>query len=283
MPYTVDIDEARQLLPGFEFVKALTESEQKAAFHVRKDGSDFCLKLISPRYGTDRLTREIEAMIKLDHPNVVKLVEYRLSATALRSEHYIVEEFVAGHDLSEDLKTNTPWELAEILRVFSHLFDGLEALREGHLVHRDLKPSNIRIRASGEPVIIDFGLARHLDKESLTQTFEGARIGTPVYFSPEQFSGTKRDIDHRTDLYAAGILLYQAVTGQHPWYTTQIKTMDELSEAALTPIHALPDAVEATVPKSLGLIVKRLLEVDRSRRPPTAGMVAAQLRRIGEF
>ena len=80
MPFSVPIEIARAEFPSFEFVSPLTPSEQKAAFHVRREGKELCLKIISPSYGMDRLQREVLAMQAIDHPNVVRLVEYEFSA-----------------------------------------------------------------------------------------------------------------------------------------------------------------------------------------------------------
>jgi serine/threonine protein kinase len=127
---------------------------------------------------------------------------------------YIVE----GTDLSEVLKLGKQWAVKKTALFFVELCNGLYALRLSNVVHRDLKPTNIRVRPNGTPVIIDFGLARHLDQPGLTRTSKGAAFGTPLYFAPEQFIGTKYDIDHRTDLFALGILLYQALVGRHPFH-----------------------------------------------------------------
>src|ERR1019366_6588709 len=113
---------------------------------------------------------------------------------------------------------------------FAALCDGLSALKQEGIVHRDIKPENIRVKPSGAPVIIDFGLARHLSLPDLTQTVEGAAIGTPLYFAPEQFDGTKHDIDHRTDLFALGILLFEALTGEHPFYRPSMTTRAQLRQ-----------------------------------------------------
>ena len=94
--------------------------------------------------------------------------------------------------------------MREVVRFFASLCDGLAALKAKGIVHRDIKPQNIRVRSNGDPVIIDFGLARHLGLPDLTKTIQGARLGTPAYFAPEQFDGNRHDIDHRTDLFAVG-------------------------------------------------------------------------------
>ena len=97
MPYTVDIKDAETMFPDYTFIRALTPSEQKAAFHVKdKAGADFCLKLIAPNYERDRLDREILALQTINHPNVVRLIEYTFSSKPGQQRHYIVEEFIEG-------------------------------------------------------------------------------------------------------------------------------------------------------------------------------------------
>jgi len=120
-----------------------------------------------------------------------------------------------------------------------------------------------------------------LDMASLTATIDGAMIGTPAYFSPEQFKGTKRDIDHRTDLYALGVLIFQAAVGRHPSFQTTMKTMDELSDAVCaSESYVNDDTFKALNPK-LQLIVRRLLEKERAKRPTSAAIVAKVLRELG--
>jgi eukaryotic-like serine/threonine-protein kinase len=274
VPFSVPIEITRAQFPFLEIVSPLTPSEQKAAFHVRREGKDFCLKIISPSYGMDRLQREVLAMQAIDHPNVVRLVEYEFSARQGTQRHYLIEEFVAGTDLSDALAAGEQWSLNRIIGFFRPLCDGLEELGKRNIVHRDLKPSNIRIRTDGLPVIIDFGLARHLDMSSLTNTGAGAGIGTPKYFAPEQFMGTRRDIDHRTDLYAVGVLMYEAAVGAHPSLTSQVKTFDDLSRAVCESDGFTQVKEFGSVPPRLQSLIKRLLAKERSRRPSSAGMVA---------
>ena len=250
-------------------------------FHVRKDGRDFCLKIVAPTQALDRVQREVLAMQTIEHPNVVRLIEYEYSAREGNSRHYLIEEFIAGEDMSAHLIPGKPWKLSRLVEFFGAICDGLEALSFHNIVHRDLRPSNIRVRSNGVPVIIDFGLARLLDLQSLTETFSGAMIGTPRYFSPEQFQGTKRDIDARTDLYALGVLIYEAAVGRHPSVTSAQQTFEQLSDAVCKSESFINDAAFRALPPSLNLLVRRLLEKERVRRPSSAKLVGQLLRKLG--
>lgn len=277
MPFTVTLQQAQSAFPEYHFLHSLTPSEQKAAFHVQDSQQQhLCLKIIAPNYDIDRLHREIRALQSLDHPNVAKLKEYTFSSKPGQQRHFIVEEFIEGSDLSNKLTTNA-WPRVEAASFFAELCDGLEAAWKVRIVHRDLKPSNIRVKNDGTPVIIDFGVARHLDLPDITDTAQGAGIGTPLYFSPEQFSGTKRDIDHRTDLFAVGILLYQAVVAQHPFVEPSMGLRDSIC----TSHNYETNPSFAGLPRRWMLIINKLLAKDRGSRPHNAGQVAAILRKIG--
>ena len=282
MPFKVDIKDAEKMFPDYNFVRPLTPSEQKAAFHVKdKAGTDLCLKMIAPNYERDRLDREIQALQDITHPNVVKLIEYTFSSKAGSQRHYIVEEFIEGEDLSAKLIPGKPWSSKAVAEFFSLLCDGLFAMKEKEIVHRDLKPANIRVRPNGAPVIIDFGLARHLKLPDLTLTVAGAAIGTPRYFAPEQFEGTKHDIDHRTDLFALGILIYEALTGESPFYHSGMTTVAQLRQAVCeSTVHLTKTSFKALDPK-WKILVTRLLEKERAKRPADARQVGAVLRKLG--
>ncbi len=278
MPFTVDIRDARKQFPSYTFIKPLTPSAQKAAFHVRDEtGRDLCLKIISPNYGTERLHREITAMQQISHPNVVRLLEYTFSSTLGSQRHFLVEEYIEGDDLEVQLRSR--WILPRVANVFSKLMDGLEQLNLQAIVHRDLKPTNIRLRPNDTPVIIDFGLFRHLQLSDLTATAEGAQIGTPLYFAPEQFDGTKRHIDHRTDLFAAGVILYQALVGRHPFYAVGMSRADLHLKVCGSDDFSL-DADFIRLPGPWQLLVKKLLAKERARRVNSASQVAAILRKL---
>ncbi len=280
--FTIPITQAAAMFPEYTFVRALTPSAQKAAFHVRDAQSrDLCLKIISPGYERDRLDREILALQSLDHPNVVKLLEYTFSSRPGHHRHYLIEEFIDGRDLKDMLLPGHPWTAKDAAMTFAAICDGLSALRGKEIVHRDIKPENIRVRPNGTPVIIDFGLARHLSLPDLTQTIMGAGIGTPKYFAPEQFDGTKHDIDHRTDLFALGILLYEALTGEPPFYHPSMTTRAQLRQAVCESNVHLARAPFLGLDPKWKTLLGRLLEKDRSKRPLDAAQVGTILRKLG--
>ena len=281
MPFVVSIVQASAEYPEYTFVDSLTPSEQKAAFHVRNaNGEDLCLKIIAPSFDIARLQREIMALQAIRHPNVVSLREYTFSTTQGKQRHFLVEEFIEGSDLTLKLLVGARWPLAEAQTFFAALCDGLNALRTADVVHRDLKPSNIRVRLDGSPVIIDFGLARHLGLSDLTCTSEGAAIGTPLFFAPEQFTGTKREIDHRTDLFAVGVLLYHALVGHHPFLTGGMTGLAQLRDAVCSSSDFQNDTAFLALPERWRTLVARLLSKERAQRPRAAEQVASIIRQL---
>lgn len=281
MPYEVEIEAVRARYPEYEVITALSPSAQKAAFKVRsQDGELLCLKLIAPDYGTDRLQRELIALRQVSHPNIARFREYTFSVESGVERHHIIEEFVEGSDLREHLGPNQRWDFVRVTTFFAQLAAALDELRQQNLVHRDLKPTNVRVRNDGSPVLIDFGLARHLSLPSLTKTEAGAQIGSPPYFSPEQFRGTKRDIDHRTDLFALGILIYEAAVGVHPFWRKGM-TRDELCEEVCSSTACFERDEFTSLPPNMQLLLQRLLSKERIRRPLHASQVVKAITRMG--
>ena len=282
MPFIVPIEQARQQYPEYEFVAALSPSEQKAAFHVRdRTGADLCLKLIAENCNLDRVNREILALTSVAHPNVVSFKEYTLSTSGGIQRHHLIEDFVEGADLADALATESPWTTQRASEFFAQLSDGLAALHSIGVVHRDLKPRNIRVRRDGTPVIIDFGLSRHLQLADLTHTEDGAGLGTPLYFAPEQFEGTKHDIDRRTDLFAMGVLLYESLVGRHPFRHTRLRDIGELREAVCRSVEHLTVPEFTALPRLWTILIGRLLAKERVHRPSGAAQVSKLLRQLG--
>jgi serine/threonine-protein kinase len=155
--------------------------------------------------GRNRFRIEVEAAMKLYHPNLVSV----FAAGEASGRPYLVMELVKGRTLSEILKQRR-YEERELLWWIEQAARGIAAAHARGIVHRDLKPANILVTAAGEVKVTDFGLARDTDAAKAA-TVTGSALGTPMYMAPEQVSA--KPSTPRTDVYALGIILYEALTG----------------------------------------------------------------------
>ena len=158
-----------------------------------------------------RFEREAQAMAKLNHPNIVSVIDY---GEAGPDYLYIVMELVDGADLMDVIRGGQmTQEMA--LSLLPQICDALQFAHDHGIVHRDIKPSNIMLTRDGRIKMADFGLAKRFDVESSFRTQTGTGMGTPDYAAPEQFSPNS-PIDHRADIYALGVMIYQMITGHLP-------------------------------------------------------------------
>jgi serine/threonine protein kinase len=163
----------------------------------------------------DRFQREARAAGRLSHPNIVSVYEYgEDDGTA-----FIAMEYVEGRELKDYFDKNECFALSQVGRLMSELLDALGQAHANGIVHRDIKPANLFILNNGQLKVGDFGIAR-IESSNLTQA--GSVLGTPAYMSPEQFMG--QTIDGRSDLFSAGVILYQFLTGEKP-FTGQLTTI----------------------------------------------------------
>jgi len=200
----------------------------------------------------DRFLREAKLTAKLPkHPNIVSIYE----AGILDGKRYLAMELIEGQSFSKWRKNGAPTlrQQIEVLR------DVARAIHHAHgqgVVHRDLKPDNILLDAQLRPHVTDFGLAKSVGQDvSLSLTATGMVIGTPAYMSPEQALGLK-SADHRTDLYAMGVMLYEVLTGKQPF--TGDSALEILLKASKDPLPT-PSSVHQTVDKTLERICIKCL------------------------
>jgi TolB-like protein/Tfp pilus assembly protein PilF len=249
-----------------------------------KLGRAVALKVLPPAMARDperlaRFEREARAVAALNHPHIVTLysVEEGDGIT------FLTMELVEGDSLAAGIPEGG-LPLDRILTIGAALADALAAAHAKGIVHRDLKPANVMLTDEGRIKVLDFGLAKNLrpsDRPDMTVTSAGHTevgmvMGTPAYMSPEQLAG--RPVDHRTDIFSLGILLYQMASGQRPF---EGRTSIELASAILRDTPRPLEDVRPDLPAELSRLVQRCLEKDRERRVPTARDLASALGDIG--
>jgi serine/threonine protein kinase len=175
------------------------------------------------RHLSERYPREVEAMRRVQSPNVAALLEETSVRIAGQTVPVFICEYVEGRTLG-DMLGNGPLAVAHVIKLGRDLLNGLIAIHEQKLIHRDVKPDNIAVRTSGTAVLLDLGVAKHVDKTSLT--LSGRQPGTPGWMSPEQYTGDV-PVDLRTDLFSLGLVLGLAATGDHPFVGSNGHEMQE--------------------------------------------------------
>jgi serine/threonine protein kinase len=178
-------------------------------------GGKWAIKVLADELARDpmiveRFIREAQIEANLQHPNIVKVFDISTRGDF----QFLVMPFVEGENLDERLKRLKVLDPVEAVTIALHAARALECAHENSIIHRDLKPSNIRIDHYGTVIVMDFGIARVLDTQH-GKTALGSRIGTPQYMSPEQSAG--RPVDHRSDLYSLGVILYEMMSGENPF------------------------------------------------------------------
>ena len=216
------------------------------------------LKFLPPAFATDPTTKErfiheAQSASALQHSNICTIHEIDETDDG---QLFISMDYYEGKTLKEKLEAGKI-DVETAIDYTIQIAKGLQKAHEKEIIHRDIKPSNIRVKTNGTPIIIDFGLARHLDLPDLTSTSQGAAIGTVAYFAPEQFIGTKYDIDHRTDLFALGILIYYAITGQHPYWQLGM-SMSDLKIACCEKSDYLNAEYFQSLPSEWKTLLKRI-------------------------
>jgi predicted Ser/Thr protein kinase len=240
------------------------------------------LKVLHPQFGDDeeyveRFRREARAVAKLQHPNIVTVIDRGRSDGA----QFIVFEYVDGRSLKELVEDDGPLPVHRAVQFTLQVAEALAFAHQHGIVHRDVKPQNVLVNASDEAKVTDFGIARSLDVErGVTQT--GTVLGTSNYLSPEQASG--RPVTPATDIYSLGVVLYELLTGEVPF------TGQNLVAVAMQHVHEPPPSVLARrpdVPPRLAAAIEKALEKDPADRFVSMDAFAAELRRclddVGSF
>jgi serine/threonine-protein kinase len=199
-----------------------------------------------------RFQREAQAAGRLTHPNIVAIYEYgeEPDPAGGPGTAFIAMEFVSGRELKDHFDNDERFPLAEMQRIMLELLDALGHAHKNGIVHRDIKPANIILLADGTAKVADFGIAR-IESSNLTQA--GSVLGTPSYMSPEQFMG--QTVDGRSDLFSAGVILYQFLTGDKPFTGTLTTIMHKVLKEEPPP----PSELNVQVPRPFDALIKKAL------------------------
>lgn len=229
------------------------------------------LKFLPAQYASDesfktRFKREAQSAAALNHPNIITIHE----VAEYESRPYIAMEYVEGRSL-RNLIGEKDLSADQAIDIFLRACEGLAAAHQAGIVHRDIKPGNILMGKDGRVRICDFGLAKV--KKDVTLTQVGSTLGTVAYMSPEQARG--EEVDHRTDIWALGVVLYEMLTGQLPFQG------DHEAAIIYEILNAEPKAIQwfrSDVPDHVITLVSQLLEKDPASRLFSAKEVIRRLR-----
>ncbi|HSK63417.1 MAG TPA: serine/threonine-protein kinase, partial [Pyrinomonadaceae bacterium] len=229
---------------------------------------------VADKERSNRFQREARALSALNHPNLVTVYEVG-EASGL---HFIAMEYVEGQTLSV---LREKLSLRELLSIVAQVAEALAAAHQAGVVHRDIKPENIMVRHDSYAKVLDFGLAKLTEavtsgpREDGPNTQLGVAMGTLAYMSPEQAAG--EPIDHRTDIWSLGVVLYELATGQKPF---KGESRQATVNAILSSEPNAATTINQTLPSELDLILKKALEKDRELRYQTASDYRADIRRL---
>jgi eukaryotic-like serine/threonine-protein kinase len=220
-----------------------------------------------------RFQREVRAVARLNHPNIVQVYDFGQDGDLA----FIVMEYIQGTELKDAFDKKELFDLGTTFRLMGELLSALDFAHEASIIHRDVKPANVMVDAKGHAKLTDFGVARIEDPEAQTgeSTRAGAVIGTPSYMSPEQIQG--QPIDRRTDIFSAGVVFYQLLTGQKPFEGTQWA----LAKKIIQDDPVWPSKV-MQIPETIDRVVARALAKAPEQRYQKAREFAADLKRILE-
>ncbi len=232
---------------------------------------EIAIKTIEPFFDQDkteldkfieRFKREAIAAGKLNHPGIITIHDFGFIN---EKTPYIVMEFIKGKTLKQYFEEGIRFDLEQIYNILFQVLQALDYAHSNGIIHRDIKPANIMIQDNYIVKIADFGIAR-LPQSELTRT--GEILGTPNYMSPEQITGIP--IDYRADLFAVGVILYQLLTGEKPFYG---ETFNSLAYRIVHQNPIPPKTINPSIPQALNEITMRLLEKDRELRPSAKELI----------
>jgi serine/threonine protein kinase len=213
---------------------------------------------LDPKFGV-RFAEEAATLRRLAHPSIVSVHDH----FQWHGHYIIVLSYIDGTSLAEVIDTQGRLSARHALAIFKTILSALDYAHQQGVIHRDLKPSNILIDRQGQALLCDFGIARQIGRRRLTAA--GTTLGTPEYMSPEQIRGTP-ELDQRSDVYSAGVVLYEMLTGKVPFSAEGDDAEFAIRQQHLQSDPADPRKINPRLDEALARIVLKALRKDRERR-----------------
>jgi eukaryotic-like serine/threonine-protein kinase len=256
-----------QTVGNYELLEKIAEGGMGAIYRGRQRDSGLIVAVkIMPSHMAQnpillkRFEQEFRAASRLDHPNIVRAIDYGDTG----DQPYLVMEFVEGESLGQKIERDGRMSEAEAIRVIAQVAQGLHRAHKQNLVHRDVKPDNILVRPDGVAKLADLGLVKETDTDlNLTKTGRG--LGTPHFMAPEQFRNAK-NADIRCDIYSLGATLYQMVTGELPFRSSG--PLDAWMKKIQNELTA-PRQIVPTISERVEEAILRAMKADPDLRPAT--------------
>ncbi|PKN21128.1 MAG: hypothetical protein CVU65_17485 [Deltaproteobacteria bacterium HGW-Deltaproteobacteria-22] len=274
------------LLGQFEIIELIGQGTMGKVYLARQLSVDrtVAVKVLKRKLASDpqvvrRFHREAKAAARLNHPNIVTI--HLVGEMEADHTPYMVMEYVEGASLEKVCATQGALPIPRVLTLATQISSALAEAHRNGVLHRDLKPDNIAVFEQGTPretaKVLDFGIAKilHSDEEMSQLTKTGTIFGTPAYISPEQASG--EHLDHRTDLYSMGVLIFRMATGRLPFENSSGL---EVLVRHIKDKPPRPRDLNPAIPPDLEEIILKLLAKNRDDRYPSADALIEALARL---
>jgi len=286
-PYdAVAFDPLHPAIPGYTSLLDVHHGGQGTVYRAIQEttGREVAIKVLHERsllrqQGEARFEREVQILGQLRHPNIVTIHDSGVTG----GRFYLVMDYISGHPV-DDYVGSHRLSIDDKLRLFCKICEAVNAAHLQGVIHRDLKPSNIYIDERGEPLILDFGLAKLTEPDPLdagqprAMTMTGQFVGSLPWSSPEQAEGSSRLIDLRTDVYSLGLILYHMLSGRFP-YDVEGNVRDVLDNI----LEAEPVSLRSSrtgIDEDVDTIVRKCLNKEPARRYQNAGAIAEDIERF---
>src|SRR5438874_4897805 len=265
-----------QSVGNYDLLEKIAEGGMGAIYRGRHraTGQVVAIKVMPPHMAANavllkRFEQEFRAASRLDHPNIVRALDYGDNG----STPYLVMELVEGESLGQKLEREGRMSETEAIRIIAMVAQGLHRAHKQNLVHRDVKPDNILIRTDGLAKLADLGLVKETETDlNLTKTGRG--LGTPHFMAPEQFRNAK-GADVRCDIYSLGATLYMMVTGELPFKSCG--PLDAWMKKTKNDIPP-PRKLNPKISERTDAAIQRAMNADATKRPQTCREFAAELK-----